>query len=74
MDPIHIPLATEFIMKTDFMMVTINRLEHCDCIARRALRRGESVRYLLQDLVIDYIAKHQLYSCSADITTVNNDK
>ncbi|KAK6185808.1 hypothetical protein SNE40_007957 [Patella caerulea] len=28
---------------------------------RRALRRGESVKYLLQDNVIDYIRKHQIY-------------
>ncbi|GFN75675.1 nicotinamide/nicotinic acid mononucleotide adenylyltransferase [Plakobranchus ocellatus] len=28
---------------------------------RRALRRGESVKYLVQDSVIDYIRKHQLY-------------
>ncbi|RUS72235.1 hypothetical protein EGW08_020008, partial [Elysia chlorotica] len=28
---------------------------------RRALRRGDSVKYLLQDSVIDYIKKHQLY-------------
>ncbi|ESO96869.1 hypothetical protein LOTGIDRAFT_214411 [Lottia gigantea] len=28
---------------------------------RRALRRGESVKYLVQDNVIDYIKKHQLY-------------
>lgn len=28
---------------------------------RRALRRSESVRYLLQDKVIDYIYKYNLY-------------
>ncbi|KAL8624099.1 hypothetical protein ACOMHN_036102 [Nucella lapillus] len=28
---------------------------------RRALRRGESVKYLLADSVIDYIREHQLY-------------
>ncbi|XP_059169571.1 nicotinamide/nicotinic acid mononucleotide adenylyltransferase 1-like isoform X2 [Physella acuta] len=28
---------------------------------RRALKRGESVKYLLQDSVIDYIREHQLY-------------
>ncbi|XP_064599604.1 nicotinamide/nicotinic acid mononucleotide adenylyltransferase 1-like [Liolophura sinensis] len=28
---------------------------------RRALRRGESVKYLLQDSVIDYVMEHQLY-------------
>ncbi|KAK7493222.1 hypothetical protein BaRGS_00015559 [Batillaria attramentaria] len=28
---------------------------------RRALRRGESVRYLLPDPVLDYIREHQLY-------------
>lgn len=28
---------------------------------RRSLSRGESVRYLVPDVVIDYITKHQLY-------------
>ena len=28
---------------------------------RRALRRGDSVKYLLQDSVIDYIQENQLY-------------
>jgi len=28
---------------------------------RRALRRSESVKYLLQESVIDYIHKHGLY-------------
>nr|XP_034179631.1 nicotinamide/nicotinic acid mononucleotide adenylyltransferase 1 isoform X5 [Osmia lignaria] len=28
---------------------------------RRALKRGESVRYLLQDAVIDYVYKHGIY-------------
>ena len=28
---------------------------------RRALRRGESVKYLVQDVVIDYIKDHRLY-------------
>ena len=28
---------------------------------RRALRRGETVKYLLQDSVIDYIYKHSLF-------------
>jgi nicotinic acid mononucleotide adenylyltransferase len=29
---------------------------------RRALRRSESVKYLLEEFVIDYIHKHGLYS------------
>lgn len=29
---------------------------------RRALRRGESVKYLVQDSVIDYIYKNALYN------------
>lgn len=33
---------------------------------RRALQRGESVKYLLQDSVIDYIKKHQLYNIMTD--------
>lgn len=33
---------------------------------RRALRRGESVKYLLQDSVINYIKKHQLYDIMPD--------
>jgi len=41
---------------------------------RRAVRRGESVRYLLQDSVIDYIAKQQLYSCASNSSTSDNDK
>lgn len=28
---------------------------------RRSLRRGESVKYLLQDAVVNYIKEHQLY-------------
>lgn len=28
---------------------------------RRALGRGESVRYLVQDAVLDYIEAHRLY-------------
>ena len=28
---------------------------------RRSLSRGESVRYLVPDDVVDYITKHQLY-------------
>lgn len=33
---------------------------------RRSLRRAESVKYLLQDCVIDYIHKHGLYGTSVD--------
>ncbi|PAA72173.1 hypothetical protein BOX15_Mlig027319g1, partial [Macrostomum lignano] len=33
---------------------------------RRSLRRGESVRYLLPDSVIDYVYRHRLYGCRAD--------
>lgn len=33
---------------------------------RRALRRGESVKYLIQDSVIDYIREHQLYGIPSD--------
>lgn len=33
---------------------------------RRALRRGESVKYLLQDTVIDYIKEHQMYGITCD--------
>lgn len=28
---------------------------------RRALRRGESVKYLLPDSVIEYVREHELY-------------
>ena len=31
---------------------------------RRALRRGESVKYLVQDSVIDYIKAHNLYGAA----------
>ncbi|XP_014667507.1 PREDICTED: nicotinamide/nicotinic acid mononucleotide adenylyltransferase 1-like isoform X1 [Priapulus caudatus] len=37
---------------------------------RRALGRGESVKYLLQDGVIDYIKKHELYGA---VSTVNSN-
>ncbi|KAM9343006.1 nicotinamide/nicotinic acid mononucleotide adenylyltransferase 1 [Pholidichthys leucotaenia] len=33
---------------------------------RRALRRGQSVRYLLPDSVIDYIKEHNLYSAESE--------
>ena len=29
---------------------------------RRSIRRGESVKYLLPDAVIDYIFEHRLYA------------
>jgi nicotinic acid mononucleotide adenylyltransferase len=29
---------------------------------RQALKRGESIRYLVPDSVIDYITQHQLYT------------
>ncbi|XP_060584824.1 nicotinamide/nicotinic acid mononucleotide adenylyltransferase 1-like isoform X2 [Ruditapes philippinarum] len=35
---------------------------------RRALRRDESVKYLLQDSVIDYIREHELYGMKCDNT------
>ncbi|XP_026825684.1 uncharacterized protein LOC105281061 isoform X2 [Ooceraea biroi] len=37
---------------------------------RRALKRSESVRYLLQDSVIDYIYKHEIYDARAPDTTI----
>ncbi|XP_011641668.1 uncharacterized protein LOC105430047 [Pogonomyrmex barbatus] len=37
---------------------------------RRALKRGESVRYLLQDSVIDYIYKHEIYDAKMPDTTI----
>ncbi|KYN03407.1 Nicotinamide mononucleotide adenylyltransferase 1 [Cyphomyrmex costatus] len=37
---------------------------------RRALKRGESVRYLLQDSVIDYIYKHEIYDARMTDTTI----
>ncbi|XP_004863689.1 nicotinamide/nicotinic acid mononucleotide adenylyltransferase 1 isoform X2 [Heterocephalus glaber] len=33
---------------------------------RRALRRGQSIRYLVPDLVQDYIQKHDLYSTESE--------
>lgn len=33
---------------------------------RTAVRRGESIRYLVPDVVIDYIAQHKLYSTVID--------
>ncbi|XP_020289780.1 nicotinamide/nicotinic acid mononucleotide adenylyltransferase 1 isoform X1 [Pseudomyrmex gracilis] len=37
---------------------------------RRALKRSESVRYLLQDSVIDYIYKHEIYDTRPLDTTI----
>lgn len=42
---------------TDWMPILISATQ-----IRRALRRGESVKYLVQDTVIDYIREHNLYS------------
>lgn len=36
-------------------------LTKCLFFFRRALRRGESVKYLIQDIVIDYIRDNHLY-------------
>lgn len=33
---------------------------------RRALRRGQSIRYLVPDLVQEYIEKHDLYSSESE--------
>lgn len=33
---------------------------------RRALRRGQSIRYLVPDLVLEYIEKHNLYSSESE--------
>lgn len=33
---------------------------------RRALRRGQSIRYLVPDLVREYIEKHSLYSSESE--------
>ncbi|XP_076677267.1 nicotinamide mononucleotide adenylyltransferase isoform X2 [Andrena cerasifolii] len=37
---------------------------------RRALKRGESVRYLLQDAVIDYVYKHGIYDAKTTPSTI----
>ncbi|XP_043248009.1 uncharacterized protein LOC122394887 isoform X1 [Colletes gigas] len=37
---------------------------------RRALKRGESVRYLLQDAVIDYVYKHEIYDAKTTAPTI----
>ncbi|XP_076173775.1 nicotinamide/nicotinic acid mononucleotide adenylyltransferase 1-like isoform X2 [Ptiloglossa arizonensis] len=37
---------------------------------RRALKRGESVRYLLQDAVIDYVYKHGIYDAKTTASTI----
>ncbi|CAK9795735.1 Nicotinamide/nicotinic acid mononucleotide adenylyltransferase 1 [Anthophora plagiata] len=37
---------------------------------RRALKRGESVRYLLQDAVIDYVYKHGIYDAKTTAPTI----
>ena len=33
--------------------------------SRRSLRRGESVKYLIPDAVIDYIKEHNLYQVTS---------
>jgi len=40
----------------------------CMCVSeyRTAVRRGESIRYLMPDPVIEYIMKHKLYSTVTD--------
>ncbi|XP_071170326.1 nicotinamide/nicotinic acid mononucleotide adenylyltransferase 1-like isoform X1 [Mytilus edulis] len=38
---------------------------------RRSLRRGDSVKYLLQDCVIDYVNKHGLYGTTVDNKVLN---
>lgn len=37
---------------------------------RRALKRGESVRYLLQDSVIDYVYKQGIYDAKTTTSTM----
>ncbi|XP_029173321.1 uncharacterized protein LOC114942181 isoform X2 [Nylanderia fulva] len=37
---------------------------------RRALKRSQSVKYLLQDSVIDYIYKHEIYDARTPNTTI----
>nr|KAF7434686.1 hypothetical protein H0235_002877 [Vespula pensylvanica] len=40
---------------------------------RRAFKRGESVRYLLQDSVIDYVHKNGIYNTNSTTTTIKLD-
>ncbi|KAL2720364.1 centrosome-associated protein 350 isoform X1 [Vespula squamosa] len=40
---------------------------------RRAFKRGESVRYLLQDSVIDYVHKNGIYNTNSSTTTIKLD-
>ncbi|XP_015176642.1 PREDICTED: uncharacterized protein LOC107066500 [Polistes dominula] len=40
---------------------------------RRALKRGESVRYLIQDSVIDYVYKNEIYGAKSSTTTIKLD-
>lgn len=37
---------------------------------RRALKRGESVRYLVQDAVIDYVYKQGIYDAKTTASTM----
>ncbi|XP_077495541.1 nicotinamide mononucleotide adenylyltransferase isoform X3 [Amblyomma americanum] len=57
----HIHMVTEWIPN-----------EISSTAIRRALKRGESVKYLLQDSVIDYIQQHGLYTQSR-IEDVNSN-
>ena len=43
------------------MMNYDNNNNNCCYYFRRSIKRGESVKYLIPDPVIDYIKKHNLY-------------
>lgn len=47
----------------------------CCWCCRTAIRRGQSVKYLVNDAVIDYIAANSLYStpASSSLNAVNNN-
>ncbi|XP_060690855.1 nicotinamide/nicotinic acid mononucleotide adenylyltransferase 3 isoform X1 [Hemiscyllium ocellatum] len=38
---------------------------------RRALRRGQSVKYLLPESVIDYIQQHNIYTAESELQNIN---
>ena len=41
----------------------------CMCGCRTAVRRAESIRYLVPDLIIEYITQHKLYLTVTDTNT-----
>ena len=57
-----LPYITEIL----FLSIKKVKLTKFSLFFRRALRRDESVKYLIQDSVIDYIRENELYGMKCD--------